>query len=128
VSGEATVLTDAKGRKLTLRNLTVLEQARLFKAAGSDAAMNQPYMNIVQAAVAVAMIDDVPYPMPRNEHTIEAAIGRLGDEGIAAVMAHQLASMRDMMRAAEEAVEAGEKAESPLPAPASSQSSSPSST
>jgi len=78
---------DAKGRQLTLRRLTVLDRLRLFKAAGPVLAENHPWFGMAVLASSVAAIDAVPVPLPGNEAQIEAAVSRLGDEGLAAVAA-----------------------------------------
>ena len=78
-------VTDADGRRLTLRRLTALDRLRLFKAAGPLLAQNQPWLGMAVLASSVAAIDDVPVPPPVNELQIEAMIGRLGDAGTVAV-------------------------------------------
>jgi hypothetical protein len=78
-------VSDAEGRRLTLRRLTALDKLRLFKAAGPLLAQNQPWLGMAVLASSVAAIDDVPMPPPVNELQIEALIGRLGDAGIAAI-------------------------------------------
>ncbi len=108
-----TVLTDAKGRKLTLRKLNVLDQARLFRAMGADQANNQPYGYLVQTAASVADIDGTPVPFPTNERTIDLAIGMLGDPGYNAVIRELKAEMEAATAEAEDA--AKEKPSSPLP-------------
>lgn len=78
-------VTDADGRRLTLRRLTALDRLRLFKAAGPLLSQNQPWLGMAVLASSVAAIDEVPIPPPVNELQIEAMIGRLGDAGTAAV-------------------------------------------
>jgi hypothetical protein len=78
-------VTDAEGRRLTLRRLTALDRLRLFKAAGPLLSQNQPWLGMAVLASSVAAIDDVPVPPPVNELQIEAMIGRLGDTGTAAI-------------------------------------------
>ncbi len=80
-------ITDAGGRRLVLRTLTALDRLRLFTAAGPHLAQNQPWLGMAVLACSVAAIDDVPLPLPATEALIEAAVQRLGDEGIAAVAA-----------------------------------------
>jgi hypothetical protein len=82
-------VTDAEGRRLTLRRLTALDRLRLFKAAGPLLSQNQPWLGMAVLASSVAAIDEVPIPPPINEMQIEAMIGRLGDAGTAAI-AHAL--------------------------------------
>ncbi len=78
-------VTDADGRRITLRRLTALGKLRLFKAAGPTLSHNQYWLGMATLACSVHAIDDVPVPMPTNEPQIEALVGRLGDAGIAAV-------------------------------------------
>lgn len=83
-AAEAVVVTDALGRRLALRRITALDKLRLFKAAGPVLAQNEPWLGMALLACSVHAIDDVPVPMPANEHQIEALVARLGDSGIAA--------------------------------------------
>lgn len=108
------VITDARGRKLTIRNLNALDQTRLLRAVGPAQAGNQPYFHMVECAAMVANIDDVPCLLPTNERQIDAAIGRLDDEGMAAIMVWRTVKMQEAMKAAEDAVEVGEAPPSPL--------------
>jgi hypothetical protein len=112
------VLTDAKGRKLTLRKLTVLDQARMLRAIGSrdpKQAQNQPYVQLVECACMVEAIDGVPVVMPNNEAQIDALLGKLGDEGTAVLFAHRTAEIQRVMKEAEAALEGGGGApDSPL--------------
>ena len=78
-------VTDSRGRKITVRRLNALDRLRLFKAAGPTLSQNQAWLGVAALAVSVTGVDGVPFPVPTNEHQIEAAVGRLGDEGIAAV-------------------------------------------
>ncbi len=83
--GELATVTDGHGRVLRLRRLSVLDRLRLFKAAGPILAENHPWFGMAILATSVAAIDDVPVPIPANELQIEAAVSRLGDDGLAAV-------------------------------------------
>jgi hypothetical protein len=65
--------------------LTSLDKLRLFKAAGSLLAQNQPWLGMAMLACSVAEIVNVPLPPPTNEQQIESMVARLGDLGIAAV-------------------------------------------
>lgn len=80
-----TKITDRLGRVLALRRLTVLDRLRLFKAAGPVLSENHPWFGMAVLAASVAAIDGVPIPMPTNESQIEAAVSRLGDEGLEVV-------------------------------------------
>ena len=79
-------ITDSKGRVLRVRDLLALDQMRLLRAVGPAQATNQPYFHMVECAAMVTHIGDTPCPMPLNERQIDAAVERLGDEGMAAVM------------------------------------------
>lgn len=82
--GDLSVI-DNLGRKITVRRLNALDRLRLFKAAGPTLSQNQAWLGVAALAVSVTSVDDVPFPIPTNEHQIEAAVGRLGDHGITAV-------------------------------------------
>jgi hypothetical protein len=111
------VITDAKGRKITLRKLNVLDQVKMLRAIGPRQAENQPYFQLVECACMVDAIDGVPLMMPANEQQIDAAIGRLGDDGMAAIMVHRMEDIQATTRAAQAAAENPEvKSEIPLPA------------
>ena len=51
------IVTDSRGRQLTLRTLTVLDRLRLFKAAGPILAENNPWFGMAILASSVAEID-----------------------------------------------------------------------
>lgn len=78
-------VTDADGRRITVRRLTALGKLRLFKAAGPTLSHNQYWLGMATLACSVQAIDDVPIPMPANELQIESLVGRLGDVGITAI-------------------------------------------
>ncbi len=84
-ASELQEVVDALGRRLTLRNLTALDKLRLFKAAGSELALNQPWLAMAVLASSVTAVDGIPLPLPLNESQIEALVARLGDSGIEAV-------------------------------------------
>lgn len=76
---------DKAGRVLELRRVGVLEQLRLFKALGPELSENRAYVGLARVAAAVAMVDGVPLPFPAHEAGIEAALERLGEDGVEAV-------------------------------------------
>lgn len=78
---------DAGGRRFTLRRLTALDKLRLFEAAGADLARNDRWLGMAALAASVTGIDGVPVPPPGSKAAIEALVGRLGDEGLAAIAA-----------------------------------------
>ncbi len=95
------MVTDALGRKLTLRRIGALEKLRLYKAVGPQLGQNEPYLAMALLAISVATIDDVPLPAPANEGQIEMIVQKLGDQGLAAVAA----ALREARRDAEMRVE-----------------------
>ncbi len=80
-------ITDATGRTLTIRRPTTLDRLRLFKAVGGALSANERYLGLAMLAFSVVAIDSVPVPQPTNEHQIECAVERLGNEAIDAIAA-----------------------------------------
>jgi hypothetical protein len=101
---EPTVLTDAKGRKLTLRTLTLLEQTRVLRAIGPAQASNEPYVQTVIAMCMIADIDGVPVLLPTNERQIDGMLDRIGNEAGVAMNVHLRKMQADAEKAAEEAM------------------------
>ncbi|CAH2606143.1 protein of unknown function (plasmid) [Rhodovastum atsumiense] len=108
----AEVITDAKGRKLTLRPINALAQLRLFKAMGPEGSDNPKYCLMAECAAMVADIDGVPNPLPRTEGELERAIDALDTPGVAAVMVYRAQKILETREAAEQAVQ--ETKEGPL--------------
>jgi len=73
---EVPPVVDALGRHLELRRLTALDKFRLFKAAGPELSLNQPWIAMAILASSVVAIDEIPIPQPYNEVQIEALIGQ----------------------------------------------------
>lgn len=94
------IVTDATGRRITFRAMTVLDQARAYRAMGGDAASNGPYASIALVACSVVEIDGVPRPAPKSLPEMDAAIGALGDDGYIAVYAESQRMQRETMEAA----------------------------
>ena len=78
---------DELGRVIRGRALSVLDQARMFKAIGSVHSDNSAYVRLAMIAFSVSHIDGAPVSTPVNESGVDAAINRLGDEGYVAVQA-----------------------------------------
>jgi hypothetical protein len=101
-ANEHKVVEDGRGRKLTVRRLGALETLRLFKAAGPVLAENQAWLGMAGLAMSVTAIDGIPLPIPSNEVQIEAAVARLGDDGlISAAAAFDVDSTSDPLTAGE---------------------------
>lgn len=79
-------VVDSLGRRLKIRRPDILQESRLVRVMG-DASTNAAYMTgYVMPAVMVSSIDDEDLPFPATEREVEAAIKRLGREGMSAVM------------------------------------------
>lgn len=83
-AAEVTV-TDATGRKITLRKPGVLAQYRLIEMLG-DTAKNGVYVRMALPMMYVATIDGDPVAQPARKSELEALIQRLEEPGVACVM------------------------------------------
>jgi hypothetical protein len=70
---------------ISYRAMSVLDQAKLMRAVGSDNSSNVSFMGLAMMAAAVVDIDGTPAITPRNLQQVDAAIERLGDEGYVAL-------------------------------------------
>ncbi len=97
------VVIDSRGRRLVIEQPDFLAESRIMRALG-DAASNQHYvLAYVMPAVMVTHIDDVFVPFPSTNAQIEAAIARVGREGMVAVLTH----IEKQAKAAQEQAEGG---------------------
>lgn len=78
------VITDARGRSITLRKPGVLAQFRLVEALG-DTARNEVYMGMVMPLLYIASIDGEPAFPPTRKSEVEALIQQLDEDGISAI-------------------------------------------
>lgn len=78
-------VTDARGRKLGLRQIPFLEEFRVLEAIGPERAANTTYLRAVNFLLYLAEIDGEPIEIPRSHIQIEALIQRAGREGYAAI-------------------------------------------
>lgn len=78
-------ITDARGRRITLKKPGVLGQFRLVKILG-ESAQNQVYVGMVLPLIFVSEIDGEPVHFPQSEREVDALIQRLDEDGITAVM------------------------------------------
>lgn len=101
-------VTDAKGRVIGIRKLTVVDQVRMLRAIGPAQSQNEPYVQTVECACMALDIDGVPLPFPRNEAQIDANLTKLGDDGVNALFAVRIAEIQAGIAAAEAAAEGGE--------------------
>lgn len=84
-ANDAHIVTDSKGRRITLREPGVLQEFKFVELVGGEAAMNPVWMNMTMPLIYVAAIDDSPVFAPVKRIEIDALIERLGRDGIAAV-------------------------------------------
>jgi hypothetical protein len=80
------VVTDAKGRAITLTKPGPLAQFRLVRMLPADVAENRAYVMMVLPLLFVTAIDGDGVPPPQTERQIEALIQRLDEGGLAAVI------------------------------------------
>ena len=78
------IVTDVLGRFIECRHPTALDRFRLFRAIG-PMHVNEHYLGMAMLAVCATSIDGVPLPFPTSEAALDAAIYRLGAEGMDAV-------------------------------------------
>lgn len=102
---QATTMVDARGRKISFRVMSVLDQARIFKAIGPAQSENGPYVRLAIMAASVVDIDGVPSPSIVNDQGVEAAISRLGDDGYMALSIDMDRRVAEARKAAEEALD-----------------------
>ncbi|MES2978295.1 MAG: hypothetical protein V4731_07720 [Pseudomonadota bacterium] len=81
------VLTDSLGRQLKFKTLDILYESRLTRMIGAEAASNPNYMmGYVLPAASVFEIDGTSVEPPTTPAELDAAISRLGREGLAAFL------------------------------------------
>ncbi|KLQ00669.1 hypothetical protein [Enterobacter roggenkampii] len=108
---EKTVLTDSKGRHITLRELDPLEESRIFIAVGAANAANHTYMSgYAFPAAMVESIDDIDYQIPVNQAQIDGRLKHLGREGMLAIREYMIDAMKNAgLGASEDDVEQAAK-------------------
>ena len=108
---DKTVLTDSKGRNITLRELDPLEESRIFIAVGAANAANHTYMSgYAFPAAMVESIDDIDYQIPVNQAQIDGRLKHLGREGMLAIREYMIDAMKNAgLDASEDDVEQAAK-------------------
>lgn len=91
-------VTDAKGRRLGIRELDVMEELDLYEIAGPNST-NGPWLGTAMMVCTVRTLNDAPLPFPSNRNTLRGALGRLGREGIDALYA-DISAQRKALEAA----------------------------
>ena len=80
------VVTDDRGRQITLQKPNAYAPFALLELAGPQRSVNEALMGQVQPLLYVTKIDSDPISRPVRWVEIEALILRLDDDGMAAVM------------------------------------------
>lgn len=88
-------IVDSGGRKLKLRELTLLNELDLMALAGDSRATNRAWWMHVSAAAHVEEIDGSPCPFPVNDPEIRVMVQRVGRDGVAAVIGHLFSAAGD---------------------------------
>lgn len=83
---DETKIVEAEGRKFHVRPLDPGDTLDLLEAAG-DRAGKRGWMLYASRACSVRQIDEVPVPMPTDVDSIKALARRIGNAGMAALMA-----------------------------------------
>ena len=81
-------IMDGKGRRLKLRELTILQELDLMDIAGDTRTMNRVWWVNVSTAAKVEFIDGMPVPFPTTLPELRAMLARVDRDGIAAVLDH----------------------------------------
>jgi hypothetical protein len=79
------VVTDSKGRGITLKKPNLLAQFNLVKALG-DTAKNSAYMSMISPLTYVIAIDGEATLLPQTPRELDALIQRLDEHGYIAVI------------------------------------------
>lgn len=77
-------VTDARGRRLTLRKPPLLTQFKLVEILGPTAE-NSTYLNMVLPIAYVAAIDDEQVRFPSSRLELDALIQKIDEDGLEAV-------------------------------------------
>ncbi|CAM3445601.1 Tail assembly chaperone [Klebsiella variicola] len=99
---ESNVVVDAKGRHIVIRELSPIQEGRLFLAVGAEFAENSRFMSgYAFPAAMVESIDGEEYAVPSTMPQIEARLAILGHEGLNAMRQIMLDALRKAQAEAE---------------------------
>jgi hypothetical protein len=82
--GESVIVTDARGRQITIKKLRPLDNWRLLKLLGSEHSRNSVMFNYGAIVAAVSAIDG-QHELCVTLRELENLIGRLDEDGMTAV-------------------------------------------
>ena len=106
VAGEV-VVTDAKGRRLTLKKPALLAEFRIMEAVGPQVAANPTYMQMLMPLLYLSEIDGESIELPKTKREAEALIQLAGHDGYTAVMVGVAKHFKDANPDLEELVKNG---------------------
>lgn len=78
------VVVDAKGRKISYKELDPADILDLLEAAGQQST-NQGWMRMAMIVASVSAIDDTPVPAARTKEQVRAIARQLGNDGLVAL-------------------------------------------
>jgi hypothetical protein len=87
-------IMDAKGRRLVLRELTIMEEMDLHVAMGDEACGNRLVLMRCTMASRVGSIDDEIIVAPATPAEFRLMMTKVGREGIDAVYSHDVGEMK----------------------------------
>lgn len=79
-------VTDAKGRKIGLRQPQFADEFRIVAVVGAELAANQVYMGMLNPLLFIAEIDGVVQPFPTSKIAVDSLINTAGREGFLAAL------------------------------------------
>ena len=103
-------VTDARGRVIGIRKITMNIRRRVFKALSADAAQKPQYLGLAMVAACVTEIDGEPVTLPTNELQFDALIDRLDDDGVH-LLGDQVLDVGDLLLLVEAGIEQDEFAD-----------------
>lgn len=77
--------TDARGRVISVRRITMNIRRRVLKALSAESAAKDRYLGLVMLAASCTAIDGDPVNLPTTELQFDHLIDRLDDDGFEAI-------------------------------------------
>ena len=79
------VVTDSKGRKLSINRMDPADQLDCFEACSGGRSSNAAWVTMAMWAASCVAIDGVPVVMPSSPEGIKALARKLGHDGLTAI-------------------------------------------
>lgn len=83
-ANRSVVVTDARGRKLTLRQPKFADEFRIVAVVGAELAQNLVYMSMLNPLLFIAEIDGEVQPFPASKVAVDSLINTAGRDGFIA--------------------------------------------